>query len=125
MSGIQLSTISLFADECRYRSRARKAPVRRKVRLDSSQLSQEVLSTHRRDSLQTASERTLLYECWAFALETGEAIGVLHERLRQHLDRDVALEILIGRARDLTHATNTDLVDDLVDAEASGRRPRP
>ena len=34
-----------------------------------------------------------------FALETRQAVGVLRERVGQDLDRDVAIELRVGRAK--------------------------
>ncbi len=52
-----------------------------------------------------------------FALEARQPIGVLRERLRQDLDRDVAIELRVARAIDLPHAAFADRRSDLVDAE--------
>ena len=54
-----------------------------------------------------------------FARETREAIGVERERLGQHLDRDVAIELRVRRAIDLAHAARADGGDDFVGSEAS------
>ena len=53
-----------------------------------------------------------------FALETRQAIRVRGERVRQHLDRDLAAEAGVGGAVHLAHAAFADLRGDFVDAEA-------
>ena len=53
-----------------------------------------------------------------FALEPREAIGIAGERVRQDLDRDVAIQLRVARAVDLAHAAFADRRDDFVDAEA-------
>ena len=50
-------------------------------------------------------------------LEAAQASGVLRERRRQHLDRDLAAEPRILRAVDLAHAPGADRVEDLVGPE--------
>ena len=57
-------------------------------------------------------------EDFGFALEAREPVGVGRERRRQDLDRDLALQLRVGRAIDLAHAAFADLRGDLVDAEA-------
>ena len=52
------------------------------------------------------------------ALEAREALPVLGEGRGQDLDRDVALELGVGRAVDLAHAALAELGGDLVGAEA-------
>ena len=56
-----------------------------------------------------------------FALEAGQALLVLDERRRQHLDRDVALQPRVGRSPHLPHAAFAQLGDDLVGADATAR----
>jgi hypothetical protein len=38
-----------------------------------------------------------------FALEACEATRITSDRARQHLDRDLAFQVRVGRAIDLTH----------------------
>src|SRR5207249_331066 len=52
------------------------------------------------------------------ALETGEAIAVLEEEIRQGLDRDLAVQLQVPRAVDLSHAAPANRGDDLVRADA-------
>ena len=60
------------------------------------------------------------------ALEAGEAVGVRGERLRQDLDRDLALELRVGRPVDDAHAALAERGGDLVGAEArADHRARP
>ena len=54
-----------------------------------------------------------------FALEPGEAIGIVGEGIRQHLHRDVAIELGVARAIHLAHAAFADLRGDLIRAKAS------
>ena len=54
-----------------------------------------------------------------FALEARDAFGVGGERLWQHLDGDLAIELGIARAIDLTHPAHAKQRADLVRAEAS------
>ena len=42
------------------------------------------------------------------ALEAAEALGVLRDLGRQHLDRDVAAEVRVGGAVDLAHAAGAE-----------------
>ena len=57
-------------------------------------------------------------EDFRFALETREPIGIGRERRRQDLDRDLALELRVGRPIHLPHAAFADRRGDVVDAEA-------
>jgi len=56
-----------------------------------------------------------------FSPETSESIGIGRERVREDLQRDVAIELRIAGAVDLAHATRADLRDDLEWAETSAR----
>ena len=53
-----------------------------------------------------------------FALETGEAIRIAREGVRQDLQRDLAIQLGIARAIDLAHAAGPEGGEDLVRAEA-------
>ena len=53
-----------------------------------------------------------------FALEPREPFGVVRERVRQELDRDVAIQLRVARSVHLSHAAFADLRGDFVDAEA-------
>src|SRR5215468_3440418 len=50
-------------------------------------------------------------------LEALQPVGVLRERRRQHLDRDVALQTLVARPVDLTHPACAERRGDLVGPE--------
>ena len=63
-------------------------------------------------------------EDFGFALETRESIGVRRDRRRQDFDRDLALEIRVGRAVHLAHATDAKKGDDLIRAEPRAGRER-
>ena len=52
------------------------------------------------------------------ALEAGQALGIGGDRLRQHLERDVAAEPRVGRAVDLAHAARAEGRHDGVGTEA-------
>jgi hypothetical protein len=54
-------------------------------------------------------------------LEAPQALGVVGERRRQHLDRDVASETRILRAVDLAHPAGAELTVDLVRPELGAR----
>ena len=54
----------------------------------------------------------------SFAGEPGEAISVVRERVRQDLQRDIAIELRVAGPVDLAHAPFADLRGDFVDAEA-------
>ena len=58
---------------------------------------------------------------FGFALEPRQSIGVLRERRRQHLDRDIPIETSIARLVDLAHAARTERGHDLVRAETGSR----
>ena len=53
-----------------------------------------------------------------FALEPRQALGVSGERVRQDLDRDLAIQLRVRRPIHLPHAAFADLRGDFVDAEA-------
>ena len=53
------------------------------------------------------------------ALEPRQRVGIRGERLRQHLDRDVALELRVPRPVDLPHPARAERREDLVGTEAS------
>ena len=55
------------------------------------------------------------------ALEAGEAVGVGGERLGEDLDRDLALQLRVGRAVDDPHPALAERAGDLVAAEAGSR----
>jgi hypothetical protein len=56
-----------------------------------------------------------------FALEACEPIGVLRERARQRLDRNLTAELRISGAVNLAHPAGTERADDEVRAELSPR----
>jgi hypothetical protein len=47
-------------------------------------------------------------ECLRFAFETHQTIRIARERLRQNLERDIAIELRVARAIDLAHATRAE-----------------
>ena len=53
-----------------------------------------------------------------FSREAREAIGVVRERLRQDLDRNVPIQLGVARAKDLTHPAFANRRGDVVNAEA-------
>jgi hypothetical protein len=53
-----------------------------------------------------------------FALETGEAIRIAGEGVRQDLQRDLAIQLGIARAVHLAHAAGPEGGENLVRAEA-------
>ena len=55
------------------------------------------------------------------ALEPGEPLGILRERVGQDLDRHVATERRVARAIDLAHAAGAEGGEDFVRAEAACR----
>jgi len=61
-------------------------------------------------------------EEFRYALEARQPIRILRERLRQDLDRDVALQPRIARAVDLTHSARPDERDHFVDSETNAWR---
>ena len=60
-------------------------------------------------------------EDFSFALKTSEPIVVSPERGRKDLDRDLTLQLLVGRPIHLPHPALADLRGDFVDAEARAR----
>jgi hypothetical protein len=52
-----------------------------------------------------------------FACESGESVGVIGERIREDLQRDVAIEFRVTRPIHLPHPAFADLGGDFVDAE--------
>ncbi len=54
---------------------------------------------------------------FGLAFETGKPIGVLRHRLGQHLDRHIAIELLVVGAVDLPHPALADFFDDAIVAE--------
>ena len=60
------------------------------------------------------------------ALETGEAVRVRGEGVRQHLDRDLAAQARVSGTVDRAHAAFADLGDDLVHTNArTGVKAKP
>ena len=57
-----------------------------------------------------------------FALEPREALGILRERLRQDLDRDLTAQVRIGGSVHLAHAADADLRGNGVWTQAGTRR---
>ena len=57
-----------------------------------------------------------------FSLETGQAVRVRGERVRQHLDRDLAAEARVSGTVDRAHTAFADLSDDFVHPDARTRR---
>jgi hypothetical protein len=55
---------------------------------------------------------------FGFALKTREPIGVSRDRWRQDLDRDLAFQLGVGRAKHLPHPAFAERRGDFVDAEA-------
>ena len=58
------------------------------------------------------------------ARETRQAIGVVRERLRQDLDRDIAVQLGVARPEHLPHAALADRRGDFVDAESGAGSER-
>jgi hypothetical protein len=56
---------------------------------------------------------------FGLALEAGEAPGVGRDRRGQHLDGYLALQVRVGGAVDLAHATHPNLGGDFIGTEAS------
>ena len=54
-----------------------------------------------------------------FSLEAGQPVGVVGEEVRQHLERDVPVELGVARAIDLAHAALADEGGDLVMRQTS------
>ncbi len=57
-----------------------------------------------------------------FSLEPGNPFSVLRNRVREHLDRDLATEGGVGGAPHLAHPTRTDRDGNFVSAETSAGR---
>ena len=57
--------------------------------------------------------------CLGFSLEAGQAIGILGQVCRQHLDGDLPIEPLVPRSIDLAHPTRTQRRQDLVRPESA------
>ena len=53
------------------------------------------------------------------ACEPGESVGIARERIRQDLQRDIAIELRVAGAIHLAHAAFANLRGDFVDAEAN------
>ena len=51
---------------------------------------------------------------FGFAIEAGQPFRVARERLRQNLERDVAVETRVARPVNLAHAAGAERLDDLV-----------
>ena len=54
-----------------------------------------------------------------FAPKSSESIRIRRHRCGEHLDRHLALQVRVGRTVDLSHAADTNLCSDFVDAESS------
>ena len=57
-----------------------------------------------------------------FACEPSQPIGIVRKRVRQDFERDIAIQLRIARAIDLSHAPFADWRGDFVDAETGARR---
>ena len=57
-----------------------------------------------------------------FLLEALQPIGIIQNRRRQDFDRDVAPELVVPGAVDLSHAASAQQADDLVPAQTRSRR---
>ena len=53
-----------------------------------------------------------------FSAELRELVGVAGDRVRQHLQRDIAIELRSARTEYLAHPAYADAGDDFADAEA-------
>ena len=58
-------------------------------------------------------------EHFGFALEAGEAFGIVGEARREDFDRDVALQPRVARAIDLAHAAGAERCQHLEGPEAA------
>ena len=61
-------------------------------------------------------------EQFRFALEARQALGILRQLSRQHLDRHLAAELRVGGAVHLAHAAGAERCRDLVRTQAAARR---
>ena len=61
---------------------------------------------------------------FSFTPESGEPLHISGQRSRQHLDGDLALQVGVGGAIDLSHAACADGGQDLIRAEARARGQR-
>src|SRR2546428_13936323 len=59
-----------------------------------------------------------------FACESREPIRIVRERVGQNLPREVAIQLAVAGAVDLSHASRADEREDFVGAEASAGRER-
>ena len=57
-------------------------------------------------------------QCLRFAFESSEPVRIVGERFGQNLQRDIAIELRVPRAIDLTHSALADLSGDFIRAEA-------
>jgi hypothetical protein len=58
---------------------------------------------------------------FGFTLKPREPIQISGHRRGQHFDCDLALQVRVGRAIHLAHATGADLRADVVDADPTAR----
>jgi hypothetical protein len=54
----------------------------------------------------------------SFSLEPGEPIGIVGKGIRQHLQRDVAIQLRVARAVHLAHAASAERRDNLIGANS-------
>jgi hypothetical protein len=59
-----------------------------------------------------------------FATKAGDPFAIVHERVWQNFQRDVAIELGVPGAIDLTHAAGAKERDDLVSAETGSAGER-
>ena len=57
-----------------------------------------------------------------FARESREPVRVTGEYLREDFERDIAMELRVARAKDLTHPADADAGDDFIGTEACAGR---
>ena len=54
-----------------------------------------------------------------FAGKAGQAVRVARERIREHLEGDLAIEFRVARSKDLPHLSFAQFGEDFVDANLS------
>ena len=55
---------------------------------------------------------------WASRVKPRQPVGIVREGVRENLERDIAIQLRIARAKDLAHAAFADRRGDVVGAKA-------
>src|SRR3989338_7024066 len=112
-------TDDLTRDDERFSERHRTASDSRRQRFALDELEYEELRAARFLESVDGGDAGVIQsgEELRLALKSCDAVGLVSERVRKQLQRDIATELRVARTIHLTHAASADGGDDLVRAE--------